>query len=278
MELSIESVTILLLMANFLVSLQGFSRLDFMERMNFHVDRILLDKEYYRMVSAGFVHTGWPHLVFNMLTLYFFAQGLQGMNVSFFLLIYFASLIGGHGLALFLHRNHGDYRAVGASGAVNGVIFAAIVLLPGLEVWFIPGWLFGLLYMLVTIYGIKAQRDRVGHEAHLGGAILGLLLAIVYNPAVLSARPLVILGMLLPAAVFLYLVFTRPEMMLVPNYFRFEMERVRQTVVRGTGNSQQAPAFQSPEEEINHLLDKGIENLSAKERKRLEELSRSLED
>jgi membrane associated rhomboid family serine protease len=279
MQANIESATIVLLMVNFLVSIQAFSRLDFMERMNFHVDKVLIGKEYHRLISAGFVHTGWSHLIFNMLALYMFARSFDyiGMSIGFYLLIYLASLVGGHALALFLHRDHGDYRSVGASGAVNGVIFAAIALIPGLKVWFIPGWIFGIIYMLVTLYGIKAQRDRVGHEAHLGGALTGLLFAIAYQPVILTARPLIILAMLLPAAIFLYLIFTRPEVMLVPDYFRKEMERVRQTVGRSTPPSS-SPAFQSAEEEINHLLDKGIENLSNKERKRLEELSRSLDD
>jgi membrane associated rhomboid family serine protease len=278
MQLNIESTTILLLLANFLISSKGFSRPDFMTRMDFHVDKILMGKEYYRLLSAGFVHSGWPHLVFNMLALYMFSTALSGISVAFFLLLYFASLLGGHALALFLHRNHGDYRSVGASGAINGIIFAAIVLQPTLAIWFIPGWIFGILYLLVTLYGIKSQRDHVGHEAHLGGALIGLLLGIAYHPAVLSERPLIILAMILPTAVFLYLVFNRPAMMLIPSYFRLEMARVRQTVARSAHLTPQPQAFQSAEEEINHLLDKGLDNLSTKERKRLEELSRSLED
>jgi membrane associated rhomboid family serine protease len=279
MHISIELISIVLLLLNFLVSLQGFSNPEIVDKYSFRVDRILFNREYYRFITGSFLHTSWAHLIFNMLALYLFAGPLDsiGLPVWAFLLIYFGSAIGGDVLALYLHRNHSDYSAVGASGAVNGIIFATITLAPTISVWFMPGWLFGILYLAATIYGIKAQHGSTSHEAHLGGALFGIITAIGYRPDLIGQHPLVLLGLLLPASIFLYLIVTRPEMLMVPNSLRQEMQRVRETVGRPTSQKQQSEGFKSPEEEINHLLDKGLENLTGKERKRLEELSRRLD-
>jgi len=280
LALNIEFTSILLLLANFLFSYRGFNRLDWQEKYLFEVDRVLIGKEYYRLLSAGFLHTGWPHLVFNMFALYLFAKPLDAMGVSplVFILIYFGALLGGNALSLYFHRNHGNYRAVGASGAVNGIIFASIAMWPSLKVWFIPGWLFGILYMAVTIYGIRSQRDNVGHEAHLGGALIGLVLAIIFFPELLGRYPLILAGLLVPPVVFLFIVVRHPHLLLVPlKGMRPNTPRVREPVIIHKSAAQK-PAFQSPEEEIDHLLDKGLENLTSKERKRLEELSRKLDD
>ena len=280
MQINIELVTLGLILANFLVSVQGFSNLELRSKWVFRVDAILLGREYHRLISGGFLHSGWPHLIFNMLTLYFFSSPLNQMALPswYFLLIYFGSLLGGHLVALFLHRNHGDYAALGASGAVNGVIFAAIALAPGISVWFIPGWLFGILYLAGTIYGIRAQVGRISHEAHLGGAIFGILAAILFRPTILVSHPLLLAALLIPAGVFLYLVYTRPEMLMIPGYFKGEALKVKETIGKSNASKPKNDKFSSPEEEINHLLDKGLENLSNKERKRLEELSRSLKE
>lgn len=280
MYLNVEVTSLLLILANFLVSLQGFNQMEFRQRYHFRVDRVIGGREYHRLFTSGFLHSGWSHLIFNMLALYLFAPALDalGVSVGAFLLLYISALVGGNLVALGLHRNHGDYSALGASGAVNGVIFAAIALMPSLKVWFMPGWLFGIMYLLATIYGIKAQYGRVSHESHLGGALVGIFVATALNPSILFAHPLVIMAMVLPAAGFLFLVYTRPESMMIPNYLQYEMSRVKETIGRSpsTRLQTQKDAFTSPEEEIDHLLDKGIENLTKKEKKRLEELSRSL--
>ncbi|MBL0286488.1 MAG: rhomboid family intramembrane serine protease [Bacteroidetes bacterium] len=114
------------------------------------------------------MHTNWNHLIFNMLSLYFFSGPLEnqvgGLN---FLLIYFTSLIARNLFALIIHKNHGDYCAVGASGAICGIIFASIALFPSMEIgllllpFSVPGWLFGILYIAYTF----SKRKKFGQGA-----------------------------------------------------------------------------------------------------------------
>src|ERR1700755_683261 len=128
-------ISLLLIIANVIVSYQGFKNSEFYNKYKFRVDAVLLYKDYKRLVTSGFLHVNWMHLIFNMLALFFFSGSLESyLGPVRFLLIYFLSLIGGDALSLFVHRNDGDYDSVGASAGVNGVIFAAIALFPGMQI------------------------------------------------------------------------------------------------------------------------------------------------
>ena len=185
--------TIIVIGVTVAISYKGFGDRRFFERLMFQVEGIRGYRQYYRMVSSGFVHANGPHLFFNMFCFYSFGENIEHYYGWPLLLgIYAASLVGGSLLALAIHRNHGDYSAVGASGAVSGVLFASIFLLPGGSIMMmflpipIPASVFAVGYTVVSIYGIKSQQGNIGHEAHLGGAITGLLLiALLYPRAVL---------------------------------------------------------------------------------------------
>ena len=112
-------------------------------------------------------------------------------------------------LSLFIHRNQGDYDSVGASGAVTGIIFASIALFPGMHIGLlfipisIPAWLFGLVYVLYSIYGIRSGRNNIGHDAHLGGAMIGLIIAIIMQPSALVNNTWAIIIIAVPSLVFI---------------------------------------------------------------------------
>ena len=163
-----------------------------------------------------------------MLALYFFSGSLElSLGPVRFLLIYFLSLIGGDLLSLFIHRHDGGYDSVGASAGVSGLIYAAIALFPGLKIGLlfipigIPGWLFGLIYVLYSMYGIKSRRNNIGHDAHLGGALIGLLTAILMQPSALINNTWAIVIIAVPAIVFIYIIVTRPHVLLIDNYLVF---------------------------------------------------------
>jgi hypothetical protein len=222
--------------------------------------------------------------------------------IIYFLIIYFGSMLGGNLLALYIHRNHGDYSAVGASGAVNGLIYALIIFAPSIQIWFIPGVVFGLIYIFYSIYGIKAQTDNIGHEAHLGGAMIGIILAVLIQPSVLSTHAWVVAVLLLPTAIFLYLIVSRPAFLMIPTSYSISGPRFRQKTFKkskttpskrqkeavSVGKSKIIP-FNPPhkkvpvtaEEELNQLLDKvkeiGYDQLSGQERQRLAELSQEID-
>jgi membrane associated rhomboid family serine protease len=159
------------------------------------------------MLSSAFLHADIGHLAFNMITLYFFAPVVIGFLGSFsFVIIYFGSLIFGSLLTIVFHKNDYNYRAIGASGAVTGVLYSAILLQPDmmLGLFFIvpiPAYLFGILYLLYSIYGMKAKNDNIGHTAHFGGAIGGYLITIVMNPQLLIDHTFMVVLLTIPIVI-----------------------------------------------------------------------------
>ncbi len=213
--------TLAIIGANVLISYKGFSDPRFFENNLFQVNKVLHDKEYRRLFISGFLHADWGHLLFNMLSFYSFSDNLETyLGPVKFLAIYFASLVGGDILALSIHKNHGTYRAVGASGAVCGIIFAAIAMFPGIEIGFlfipvpIPGWVFGIGYALYTIYGIRSNLGNIGHEAHLGGAIIGLITAVILVPESLQTNLWPIIFVAAPSILFIIVLIVRPDILL----------------------------------------------------------------
>jgi membrane associated rhomboid family serine protease len=138
-----------------------------------------------------------------MFTLYFFAPYvIFNTSAVYFLYIYMGSLIAGNLLTFYFHKNDYSYRAVGASGAVTGVIFSAILLEPNLNMYgFIPGYIFGFAYLLFSIYGMKAKNDNIGHVAHFGGAIGGYTITLSKYPQLISTEPLTVGALLVPIVV-----------------------------------------------------------------------------
>jgi len=278
MNQAVEAFVVLLIVANGIFSFRGFGDRLFLDRHVFHVEKIIGEREAHRLVTSAFLHANIAHFAFNMFALYSFSRGVgAAFGIINFVLIYFGSLIAGSLLALYIHRDHPDYRALGASGAVSGVIFSSIVLYPhgSIGILFlpmgIPSWLFGILFVAASIYGIRSGVGNTGHEAHLGGAIAGVLISIILAPALLLVRPLLVLGVLVPAVAFLFLVVRRPDLVAVS---RIDPEQLRGG--RETARSDR----RRMRSELDGLLDKvgreGIGGLSDRERKRLHELSTEL--
>jgi membrane associated rhomboid family serine protease len=270
-------VGLILVIINAIVSYQGLKDHHFFDKYSFRVDEILINKDYKRLITSGFLHVSWMHLFFNMVTLGCFSYALETvLGMQKFAIIYFASLIGGDLLSLFIHRNHGDYSSVGASGAISGIIFASIGVFPGMEIGFyglplyIPSWAYGLLYVLYSIYGIKSQKDNIGHEAHLGGGLIGLLVAIAMVPVALRENYLPILLIVIPSVIFIYLIIAKPEILLVNNLF--EKSKGFRTLEDKYNSN-----IRNEEKELDSLLDKisknGFDRLTSKEKEKLKELS-----
>ncbi|MDN6280774.1 MAG: rhomboid family intramembrane serine protease [Psychroflexus sp.] len=188
---NLDVTTILIIAANVLMSFKGFKDISFFDRYKFQISG-LLSGEKIRMLSAGFLHVDTTHLFVNMLTLYFFADTVVAyVGQLGFLLIYFGSLLLGNLLSFLFHKKEPYYTAVGASGAVIGVLYAAILLQPDmmLGLFFIipiPAYVFGIGYLLYSIWGMKSNRDSIGHDAHFGGAMGGYVFTILLVPAVLT--------------------------------------------------------------------------------------------
>jgi len=198
--------TIFIIVATVLFSYKGFNDLYFFRKYEFHIGSIRAG-EHIRMISSGFLHADLGHLFFNMFTLYMFAPVVINYfgDISF-ILIYLISLVFGSLLTLVMHKNDYSYRAIGASGAVTGIIYSAILLQPDMMLGLfyvipIPAYLFGIGYLLYSIYGMKAQNDNIGHTAHFGGAIGGYLITIIKQPSMLEDNIFMVLLLAIPIVI-----------------------------------------------------------------------------
>jgi membrane associated rhomboid family serine protease len=198
---------ILLIAVTVIVSFKGFEDSYFFSKYQFHIGSIRKGEQI-RMITSGFLHADIAHLAFNMLSLYFFAPVVYNELGSYsFLLIYFASLIFGSMLTLYFHKNDYYYRAIGASGAVTGIIYSAILLDPNLQIFLffipipIPAYLFGIGYLLYSIYGMKAKNDNIGHTAHFGGAIGGYIFTILVHPQIFIENMFMVLILTIPIVI-----------------------------------------------------------------------------
>ena len=177
-----------IIIANVLISIKGFNEYAFLDKYKFQVGKIL-GGEKVRMFTSGFLHVDWMHLGFNMYALYLFGGIVAGFmgNINF-LIIYLGSLLAGNMYSIFYHKNEPYYSAVGASGAVSGILYAAILLYPDMTLMLfplpipIPAYIFGVGYLIYSIYGMKKQLGNIGHSAHLGGAIGGFVIALILMP------------------------------------------------------------------------------------------------
>jgi|HubBroStandDraft_6_1064221.scaffolds.fasta_scaffold398037_2 membrane associated rhomboid family serine protease len=273
MQEPLPVVTICLIAATVIVSIAGFRNRAVEDRLIFCPENIMRDKQGYRLVTSAFLHQNWPHLIFNMYSLYAFGRWIElRVGVGALLAIYFASVIGGSLLSLFIHRHH-VYKAYGASGGVCGIIFAYIFLFPGSGIYIlfvpapIPAWAYAIAYLLYSFYGLKSARDNIGHDAHLGGAIIGLLTTTAMYPGIVGASPkLYAAVMLISLGIFVYLL--RNPLFLPLNSFAPDRPATR-------------PPPRRPEKkplDINAILDKisksGMQSLTKAEHEALMKASR----
>ncbi len=201
---NIHLATLAIIVVNVIISIKGFNDYSFFEKYKFNIASIRRGEQI-RMFSSGFLHLDFSHLIFNMLTLYFFADVvIFSLGYIKFLLIYLASLLVGNLLSYFFHKDEYHYSAIGASGAVMGVLYSAILFYPdmGLYLFFIPipipAWIFGIMYLLYSIYGMKKSLGNIGHDAHFGGAIAGYVLTLLFAPFLLNTQLWIVVLLAIP--------------------------------------------------------------------------------
>ena len=198
-----------IIIANVLVSMKGFNEYSFLDKYKFQVGKIL-SGEKVRMFSSAFLHVDWMHLIFNMYALYLFGDIVANiLGTTNFLVIYLGSLLAGNMYSLFFHKSEPYYSAVGASGAVSGILYSAILLYPDMTLMLfplpipIPAYVFGVGYLLYSIYGMKKQLGNVGHSAHLGGAIGGFAITLLLFPILISEHLLMVCLLAVPIVLLL---------------------------------------------------------------------------
>ncbi|WP_410879429.1 rhomboid family intramembrane serine protease [Myroides sp. DW712] len=215
--MEIAPAILVLLILSGLATYKGLQDYAFFGKYNFNLDRIRKG-EVYRLLTSGFLHVDWMHFAFNMFTLYMFAGIVVAISGSFyFLIIYLVSILIGNILTYQLYHKRSQYLAVGASGGVTGIVYASILLYPDLKLYlfFIPigikGYIFALAYLLYSLYGMKKNRDNIGHAAHFGGAIGGLVFTLVRYPSLFQTQTFLI-GLLLIPLVLLFVLAQRNKL------------------------------------------------------------------
>ena len=169
-------------------------------KLIFNAYQVWHRKEWYRMLTSGIMHSGWGHLFFNMLTLYFFGRVVEQyfsaafggvLGTVLYVVLYVSALAISSLGDLVKYRNNWNYNALGASGAVSAVLFASILFAPKMGIYIylipipVPGYIFAPLYLLYCWYMAKRNMDNIGHTAHFWGAVYGILFPIICKPDVL---------------------------------------------------------------------------------------------
>jgi len=193
-----------------LVSIAGFTNQKLLEKNVFSIQAIIKKKEIYRLITSQLFHVSWVHLIFNMISFYSFSVSVENtFGITLAAAIYILSALGGDMVALLVKRKNLKYSAVGASGAVCGIIFASIFLLPGGSIIIfplpipLPSWVYAVLFMIISLYGIGRGATQIGHEAHIGGALTGMALAVAYSPSIVYQNSLLLVGLTVPVIIIL---------------------------------------------------------------------------
>lgn len=199
---NIDIVTVVIIVVTCLVSFKGFKDLEFFDKYKFNIYGIQRG-ESFRFFTSGFLHLDLQHLIFNMLTLFFFANiVVVNLGDISFVILYIVSLLGGNFLSYLFHKDEYHYSAIGASGAVSGVIYSGILLRPDMMIYgIIPGYIFGIGYLIYSIYGIKKKIGNIGHDAHFGGAVAGFLTTLIYDYRIIMEEPVTVIALLIPIVI-----------------------------------------------------------------------------
>ena len=193
------SITTIIIVLTSIISFLAFNNPRLMDALIFWPPAVSMRHQYYRFISCGLIHANIMHLAFNMITLYFFGKALEsyymgilGLQHYFFTILYFTALVVANIPSYFKQYDNYNYRSLGASGAVCAVMFAFILISPWerLQLFFyipMPAIIYAVLFLGYSIYMSRRGGDRVNHDAHLWGALFGVLFTIAVHPSVVSS-------------------------------------------------------------------------------------------
>lgn len=191
------TITLSIIFITGIISIAGFRQHKIIDELIFWPPAITRQNQYYRFISCGLIHADYMHLIFNMVTLYFFGtimeahyQGELGLQKWYYLALYTGALIVSNIPTYIKHRNDAEYRSLGASGAVSAVLFAFILLSPWQQiiviVFPVPAIVYGVLFLVYSAYMSRKGGDHVNHDAHFYGALFGVLFTIIVRPDVMD--------------------------------------------------------------------------------------------
>ena len=283
--MSVPFAVSVIVAVHLIVGLAGQFSTKLSVRYGLAVDKVLVDNEYGRLWSASWIHSHWSHLLLNVLILIMISFGIHWpFGTVEFLFVYFTSQLGGNLLALYTYRDDrsGQYDAIGAASGISGVLFASIALQPSLTIVIpmlgsLPAWLLAITFLVVSVFTFKPYSSTMIHDAHLGGAIVGLLTTPLVAPEVLQDTLGIAVGILVPTVVLFYAWVKAPENVVLHPWKPSSDRRALKINESVLASQNYDCSYESTEEEMNALLDKinqrGYRSLSAHERARLRNIS-----
>lgn len=198
--------TLVIIMVIIAMSLWAWYDSEFEAEMVFDISAIKGRMHIHRLLTSGFIHADFFHLLFNVISFHSFAQDIEtNLGLRALILIFIGGILLGNLLSLAWNFRQREYIALGASGGVTSVIFANILLDPGESSIFmfmlpmpVPSSVYAVAYILISYYALKRAKDNIGHDAHLGGAAFGIIAAIFVDFQTVRNHPIVLLFLALP--------------------------------------------------------------------------------
>ena len=186
-------ITIILILITAAISIQAFYQYKIMDKLILNPYLVKNNNEWWRMLSSGFLHADWSHLLMNMFVLFAFGAEVESFYTLFFgasgkvlfVLLYVSSIVAANASSYYKNQNNSYYNSLGASGATSAIVFASILFNPLQKFYFgIPGIFMGIIYLVYSNYAAKQNSDRINHEAHFYGAVYGLIFTLVLKPKI----------------------------------------------------------------------------------------------
>lgn len=195
-----DSITVIIVVISVAASLYAWNKPEILQKWIFNPYTVRSRKEYWRFITSGFIHQDYMHLFFNMFTLYFFGSVIEQYyaavfgptaGVIYYVVLYLVAIVVSDVTTYVKHRNDPSYNSLGASGGVAAVVFSAIMFDPTSNIYLfaiipIPGFILGALFIIYSYQRSRQMRDRINHDAHLFGALFGVVFTIVLEPNVVG--------------------------------------------------------------------------------------------
>jgi len=191
------STTLIIIIVTCIISIPAFNNHTRMYTWMFNPYQVVHRKQFYRLITSGFLHADYVHLIFNMLTLYFFGDAVEfyfnqisSYGTILYVAFYLSAIVIADIPTLIKHKDNPNYNALGASGAVSAVVFSSILFNPMSDLCLygilcLPGFIFGAIYIIYSYYQGKRQAGNINHDAHLFGALYGIVITVAIWPGVI---------------------------------------------------------------------------------------------